>query len=161
MATSVFEVLHDNKRSLLEKLTENQDLCNFVLGFVGRCICITAERGLPLEGIQFGPVEAEDLTNGDASLRARVIFNQTPQTAASIWPPQSDFARYVRSKAHGMGIALQKNPNLNHFFQSLIERIDQYATHKGVQFGKLKVQKAIITTADILVLQVGKNVPTN
>lgn len=161
MAKSVYEILADNKPSLLERLGQNSDLSNFVLALLSRAIVICAQRGKPLEGIEFSGLQASDLPTQDVVFRARLIFHDMAITAASIWPPQSDFARYARAKAYGLGMALQKNPRLNFFFQAILEHIGQYADRRGLKFGALKVQKAIITTADILVLQVGQNVLTN
>lgn len=161
METSVLTVMADQRPRLLERLGQNPDLCNFVLALLGRSIVLCAERGLPLQGIEFDSIQAQDLPTGDVVFRARVIFGRMPVNAASIWPPQSDFAKYARSKAHGLGMALHKNPKLNEFFQTLVEHVEKYADHKGYQFGRLKVQKAIITTADIMVLQVGLNVLTH
>lgn len=161
MAQSVFEVMAGRQQSLLEKLGENPDLCNLVLALLGKAIVICSQRGLPLEGIEMGTLTATDLPTRDVVFRAPITFHPLPVTAASIWPPQSDFAHYTRSKAYGLGMALQKNPKLAVFFQSLVQAIETYAQHRGLQFGKLKVQKSIISTSNVLVLQVGENVIAN
>lgn len=160
MATP-YEVMASVKPALVERLATNPDLCNFILALLGRSIILCAEKGTPLEGIEIADFTAEDLPEGDVLFKARIEFHMLPITAASLWPPQSDFAQYTRSKAHGLGMALEKNPRLNAFFQTMVEMIEKYADHKGIQFGRLKAQKALITTDNILMLQVGKNVLTN
>ncbi len=155
---NVTEAIGNKSTSLLEKLVTNPDLCNVVLGLLARCIVMCTNRGKPIEGIDIGPLNVEELTNGDIALRAAVTFRDVSVAMASMWPPQSDFAQYTRSKAHGLGMALQKNPKIAEFFQHMVERIDSYATHRHLQFEKLHVKQAILTTTDHIVLKVGKNI---
>lgn len=144
--------------TLLEKLATNQDLCNVVLGLLSRCIVVCSQLGRPIEGIDIGVLVAEETPNGDLVMRALVTFRPMAVAMASIWPPQSDFAQYARSKAYGLGMALQKNPRLNGFFQIMVERVESYAGHKHMQFGALHVKQAILTTTNHIVLKVGKNI---
>ncbi len=107
---NVKEAIGNQSKTLLDKLGTNPDLCNVVLGLLARCIVVCSSRSKPLEGIEIGDLRAEDLGNGDLALRAPVKFRDLAVSAASLWPPQDDFAQYARSKAYGLGMALQKNP---------------------------------------------------
>lgn len=158
MAGNVTEVLAGKAQTLLEKLVTNPDLCNFILGLLGRCIVVCANLGRPIEGIEIGHLDVQEIENGDLTLRAPVTFHDMQVTPASIWPPQNDFAQYTRSKANGLGMALQKNPKLSVFFQEMVTRIDSYCSHRGLQFGALHVKQAVLTSNNRIVLKVGKNV---
>ena len=156
MADSVSQHLTDTAPALLDKLVTNPDLCNVVLGLLARCIVLSQERSRPFEGISIGSILASTLDNGDLVMRAKVTFSDTAKTAPAMWPPQSDFAKYVRSKAHGLGQALQRNPGLSHFFQGMVEMVEQHCAVKGLPFRFLHVKQSIISNpGDMLVLKVG------
>jgi hypothetical protein len=157
MADSVFQQMADKAPALLEKIATNPDLCNVVLGLLARCIVLSQQRGLPIEGIEIGELNSQNAMNNDGIFRAKVTFRRVALTRPAMWPLQSDFARYVRAKAHGLGMALQSNPSLNDFFQRLVEGLDRYCTLQSIQFGALVVKQSIISNpGDMLVLKVGK-----
>ncbi len=160
METVAQQLEKENPR-LLGKFVLNPDLCNFILALLAKVVWISMQRGFPRNGVTIDPAVSSDLPNQDIVFRARVRFGQVAVGPPARWPLQSDFARYTRAKAYGLGLALQENPKLCEFFQTLLESIDRFARYNGIPFRTLKVQKAIISTGDIVVLQVGRNVITH
>lgn len=159
MAESVYQQMSESGKELLaDKLATNPDLCNVVLALLSRLIVMAdMERKTPMEGIRMAPPTNSVLGNGDCVIRSQVTFGGMAVSRPAMWPPQSDFAVYVRSRAHGLGLAMQRNPKLCEFFQSMVEALDQYCLDKGLQFGALIVKKKIISVpGDVLVLQVGR-----
>lgn len=157
MSQNVYEELADQKsEALVDKLGGNSHLGNVVLGFLGRIIVIAAERGKPGAGVELAPMTAEEQSNGDLIVRSRLTFHDVAITNNAIFQPQSDFAKYARAKARSMALTLETNPKMAFFFEALTLRLEQYTAHKGIAFAALKVKQAIISTSDILVLKVGK-----
>ena len=159
MAETVYQQMSEaGKEALADKLVTNPDLCNLVLGLLGQLI-ILADRvkKTPLEGIRMGPLTTSILADGDCVIRSQVNFGSFAVTRPAMWPPQSDFAVYVRSRAHVLGMALQRNPTLCDFFQHVVETLDAYCLDKGLKFGALVVNKKMISNpGDVFVLQVGR-----
>lgn len=157
MSHNVYEELSEQKsESLVQKLGTNNHIGNVVLGFLGRIIVLAAERGKPGTGVETSPMEVSEQSNGDLIIRSRLTFHDIAITNNAIFEPQSDFAKYARAKAHSMAVALETNPKLSFFFEAMTQRIEQYALHKGIAFAALKVKQSIISTSDILVLKVGR-----
>jgi hypothetical protein len=159
MSQNVYEELADQKSVLLvDKLGTNSHVGNVVLGFLARIIIIAAQRGKPGAGVEMAPIESQELSNGDMVLRSHITFHDMAVTNNAIFQPQSDFAKYARAKAQSMAYALETNPKLSFFFEALTTRLEQYCTHKKIDFVDLKVKQSIISTSDVLVLKVGRKV---
>lgn len=156
---TVYERLASEKPRLLEKLGTNTDLCNFVLGLLGRIVIMATQRGIPRSGVTLGPLAQELRINGDLSIRSKVSFNRLVVNAPAMWTLQSDFAKYAQAKARGLGLALQENPKVAASFQDLLEVVERWAEDKGLPFRDVKVKQAIISNpGDMLVLKVGKDI---
>lgn len=159
MSQNVYEQLAQTKKPLADKMGENAELGNVILGFLGRIIMMAIERGKPIEGVTTAPLLASRLGNGDLVIRSKVVFYPLPIHPPALWRLQSDFARYTQGKAHGLAQALQKNAKLAGFFQEVVECIESWANERGMQFGAIRVKQSIISNpGDVFVLKVGKNV---
>jgi hypothetical protein len=157
MSNNVSQLLETEKPRLLEKMVTNPDLCNVVLALLGRCLIEAQNRSKPMEGIALGELQSEQSPDGDLVMRSKVEFHSVALTNPAVWPLQSNFALYVRAKAQGMAMALQKNPKLGVFFESLVERIESYAAHKQIPFDTVVVKQSMISNpGDMLVLKIGR-----
>ena len=158
---SVYEQLANTSNRLLDKMVSNPDLSNIFMGLLSRCIMIsTVERGVPFESIAFGPLATEE-NHEELILRCRVKFG-ADGARKSFFPSTTDFATYVRAKAHGLGLALSENPRFTAVFQDILERCDNYAAAKGIPFSHLKARRHFISNpGDMLILKVGKDVNTD
>lgn len=152
MSRNVAEAIEGRAATLFEKMISNSDVSNVIMALVGRLVIMAHQLGKPIEGISVASP-----TWSGRKLTARIEFHSLMLTPPSLWAGQSDLKRYVASKSANMALVFDKNPGLLRFFNDLIGKLDQFCTHKSVEFRNLKLEKSIITPDNVLMMSVAKD----
>lgn len=142
MSTNVAQAIEANAKTLFEKLSENQDLSNVLMGFLGRIILTCQQMGKPIQGVDLGSVSEN---GGD--FRFKIEFNTLMIAPPVIWTANQydDFTHYVKARSTGMARALEANVRLVAGFRDLVMVIDKFCERKRMPFKDFKIKKAFIT----------------
>jgi hypothetical protein len=142
MSTNVAQAVESNAKTLFEKLSENQDLSNVLMGFLGRIILSCQQMGKPIQGVEMGTV-----TENGGDFRFPISFNTLMISPPTLWTAASgnDFTDYVKARSQSMARALEANVRLVAGFRELVMVIDKFCERKRMPFADFKVKKAFIT----------------
>ena len=142
MAQNVAQALEQDAQTLFQKLSENQDLANVLMGFLGRIVLICQQTGKPLQG-----VEMDGVTESAGDFRFRLNYHTLLISPPSLWTANryDDFKHYVEARSRNLARALETNVRLVTGFREVIEAIDRFCERKRMPFRELKVKKAFIT----------------
>lgn len=152
MSNNVAEVFENRASTLFDKLVENQDLANVVMGFLGRIILMCHQKGLPIEG-----VVTTDVNEFDDEFRFGVAFSHIVASPMGLWQAQGDILTYAKSRSTHLAKALERNAKIMKTFRNLIEAVDQYCKRKRISFSSLKVKKAFIhPKTNVCVIRTGE-----
>jgi hypothetical protein len=151
-AQDVYSQLANERKSLLDKICENEELASVIMGLLARLVYVCEhDKGMPVTGMKMDAWSCDDST-----FKSRVHFSPLAHSKPLLWGAHSDFSRYARAKAGNLARALSDNPKLEESFQSLVEAISQHAEHKGIPFPALCFTEHIITMDNVIVLKVAR-----
>lgn len=147
-ASNVFNHLEGSP--LRARLAKNEELTSLVMGLLGRLIFVCeVERKKPVEGMKFS---GWGMDNG--RFTAKFFCHGLSLVNNHAWGPRREFADFVGQKASKLALALHDNPDMEVFFQELVESIDQYSRDRSIPFDELMFIEHIITKDDVVVLKV-------
>ena len=137
MSQNVAQVVEGRASTMFEKLAQNVDLANVVMGFLGRIIIMCQQRGRPIQGVDATPV----VVSKD-EFRFGISFNDLVITPMGIWQPQGDLMSYAKSRSAHLAKALERNNKLIRTFTDLVERVEKYCERNRIPFRDFKIKKA-------------------
>lgn len=142
MSINVAQAMETNAKTLFEKLSENQDLSNVLMGFLGRIILSCQQMGKPIQGVDIGHVSEHG-----GEFRFKIEFNTLLIAPPTLWGVNNfdDFTHYVKSRSTNMARALESNVRIVQGFRDLVQVIDKFCERKRMPFADFKVKKAFIT----------------
>jgi hypothetical protein len=139
MSQNVAEALEGRASNLFEKLSENQDLANVVMGFLGRIIMMCHQQGKPIQG-----VDCSEVTTFDGDFRFSLTFNDLLISPMGLWQPTGDLISYAKSRSVHLAKALESNGKLVKTLSRLVEIIERHCESRGKQFKNFQIKKAFI-----------------
>jgi len=153
MSRNVADALESRSSSLFEKIASNAAISNVLMALLGRMVIMAQQAGKPIEGISLD----RPIFFG-RSIRARVKFNTLSLTRSplGLWAPADDLLRYAQSRSVHLAKVLERNNGVRVFFAAFCEEIDNFCNHKSIKWSDLKVEKAIITQDNLLVVTFSK-----
>lgn len=136
MKNNVFEQLTGARPKFLRKLEQNADLCNVFIALLGRIYIVATNHGLPIDGARMGPISVI----GNGEFRSKVTFVKVAiTTPINLLASRSSLKEYLAKKHSSLAGILDANPHLAKGFESLVNVIDRWAIHKGINFSDLKI----------------------
>ncbi len=142
MAENVAQALQDNATTIFERLSQNVDVANVVMGFIGRITILCAQLGKPVQGVDMGSFQE---SGGD--FKATLTFNTLLISPPSIWTANryDDLKGYVGARNISMARVLESNVRLLAGLRGLVQTIEKFCDRKRIRFQDFKVKKAFIT----------------
>lgn len=147
MNNSVYSALESKNSGLRQTAQQNIDVAKTFNALISNLIVICNRRGRALKDVGFGPLEVQ----GNV-VRARVSYGVSGRRTTEYFEPRSTFYEYARRKALRLARALDENPQLADFLRRMTDTMRQYAAHKGRAFGRIKIERAIIDSNDVLTM---------
>lgn len=142
MAQNVAQELERGSKTLYQKLAENNDLSNVIMGFLGKIILLCNQTGKPIQGVELGePTES----NGD--FRFTVAFHDLLISPPTLWTVNryDELKHYVAARSVGMARALEANNRIVIGLRNLVTVIDIFCSRKRIEFKDFKIKKAFIS----------------
>jgi hypothetical protein len=153
MAKNVADVLEGRASTLYEKIGSNLAVSNVLMALLGRLVIMAQQNGKPIEGISLDtPIFF------GRSIRARIKFNTLSMTRSplGLWAPADDLVKYTQSRSMHLAKVLERNNGVKVFFAKFCEEIDQFCKHKQIKWSDLKIEKALITPDNLMVVTFSK-----
>ena len=152
MSENVSQAIAGRASTLFEKLASNEALSNLVMGFLGHIIITCAKRGKAVASVRCSTV-----TESLGDFRFKIEYLPVLLPSPGLWSNQGDdVKRYIAGKSAQMARCFDVNPTLLKTFTSLVEKIDNYCTHKRVPFSQFKIKKSYVTNTDVAVIRSGE-----
>lgn len=130
---NVADAIGKGSEALLVRVTDNLQLCQFVMGIVSMLAITAEERGCDLGGVTVGP-----LTMSGLRMKAKVRFAKMPVRRASPAIPQvNDFMHFLKAEAQGLYFFIARNPDILVWLASVVEKMERHAAFKQVAFSAL------------------------
>lgn len=142
MSQNVAQAVEQHAKSLFQKLSENQQVANVLMGFLGRIVLICQQTGKPIQG-----VEMEGITESAGDFRFRLSYHTLLISPPSLWTANryDDFKHYVEARSRSLARALEVNVRLVTGFREVLEAMERFCDRKRMPFSELGVKKAFIT----------------
>jgi len=153
MSTNVHDRISDQKPSLVERMCSNTEVSSTVMAYLNLLIGISLKMGYPITGVRIDPlVECEPNT-----FKAKVHFYRFSSGLPRIWGTTSNFVDYARAKAGYLAAALQRNPGLERWFESMVDTLDNWSKARNIPFEVLSIKDPIVTRdMEYLTFKVGR-----
>lgn len=153
MSRNVADVLEGRASTLFEKIASNNAIANVIMALLGRLVIMAQQYGKPIEGISLdAPIFF------GRSIRARIKFNTLSLTRSplGLWAPADDLVKYAQSRSMHLAKVLERNHGVQIFFSKFCEEIDNFCKHKQIKWSDLKIEKAIISQNNLMVVSFSK-----
>lgn len=153
MSDTVYGQLEDTKTALARKLVQNNEICGVLAALLGRVVIACQQKGISISDVHMGALR----TTGDGTFMSRIDYNYRGLMVPPGLGEKGTFEDYLAHKGVELAKVLALNNSMSVLFESLVGRIEQYASQKSVDFKDLWVyhEGAFISKDDELVIKVG------
>lgn len=137
---------------LLNKATDNLDICQRFMALVSLCALEANKRGCSMGGVRIGSI----VMNGDR-LVAKVTFSklEIPRTI-TLANNAAKLVDFLHGEAEGLWMFIQKNPCFITFLEQLVTIMAAYCKDKGLDFGEVSFSHAFMDSEDNIVLEIDR-----
>lgn len=133
--SNVHDQLSKTKPSLVKRIIENQDVTGMIMGYINVFHGLRKIHGLPVETLEFGPLE--ELPNG--VFTCSLTFNPLAPLRKGIWTPTTEIQGYAQSRAEHFSETLRLNPNIEKWITNLVDVLESWANAKGIAWTNVKI----------------------
>lgn len=134
------------------KATENAQVANLFMAFLGKMVFESAVRKRPIEGVSVGKPWIDGST-----IKFKVAFSGlVPAVGVPVLDRRFDDVRqFVDANSAGMALAMRRNPAFQAFMISFFDMAEALCRHKGWRYRDLAVSAAFLDKDDIMVATLG------
>jgi hypothetical protein len=120
-----------------------------IMGFINVFHGLRKVKGLPIETLEFGPLE--ELKDG--TFTCSLSFNPLAQMRSGLWTPTTEIQGYAASRAAHFAETLRLNPNIEKFIANVVENLESWASAHGCAWSNVEIDQEIghqpIVTKDL------------
>ena len=147
---TTYEAIGESSNRLLRHVMDNHELCQRFMGFVALCGLECEKRGVPMDGIQIGPVHM-----GGRKMTAKVTFSRISIMRSA--PPDTksadSFLEFLGKETQGLYLLIRKNPDFIKYLQTVVEEMDGFAKWHKKEFSALKFENGYMDKEDNIILE--------
>lgn len=148
----VLSAIGGASEELLNKATDNLDICQRFMALVALCALEANRRGCSMGGVQVGNI----VVSGDR-LVAKVTFSRLviPRTI-TLANGAARLVDFLHGEAEGLWLFIQKNPDFIKYLEQLVTIMVGYCKHKGLDYGEVSFSHAFMDSEDNIVLEIDR-----
>ena len=146
----VLAAVGGSSEDLLDKATENMEICQRFMAVVALCALEANKRGASMGGVQIASI----VMNGKM-LIAKVTFSKLviPRTI-TLANNASRIVDFLHGEAEGLWIFIQQNPCFIEYLRQLVSIVDAYCKDKSLEYSELKFVHGFMDSEDNIVLEI-------
>jgi hypothetical protein len=134
--SNVHDQLSKNKPTLVARIISNQEVTGMIMGFLNIFHGLRKIKGLPIERLEFGPLE--EMGNGDFT--CKLSFNPLMSLRKAMWRPTTEVQEYARSRADHFAETLRINPAIERWMLSVVEALERWAESHGCAWENIQIE---------------------